>query len=253
MAYSDTIIEASPMAYWRYNEFSGLFTFDEISGFPLSYQFLNGGIVTQQQQGLINDPNFSVEIQNAYVRAIVPFNYSAPGSFEIWFRTSLAITDFATLLTNYNNDNDWSFRLRTISLGGQIVLEANTTQGLISIPAQGINFNDGGTYHIVMTYDGQTLFLYVNGLVRGAATNITVVDALTDYFSIGNEYFGDISTQYNGFIDEASFYGYSLTASMVQQHYSAGINPPEFITKGGVFASLIDVSQLSINPKLTQI
>ncbi len=250
MSYSNAVYSTGPSGYWRFNEFRGDYTFDEINGIPLTYEAIGGGILSQQQPGLINDPNFSINVLNYHADGIVPHDNSGPGSFAIWFKTTTVVSDQATLLTNYRNDDDWSFRLKTINLGGQITLELHTTQGLISIPAVGIDFNDGQTYFVVMTYDGSNILLYVNSVLVGFRSSISIIDSITDYFAIANEYEGTLETQYNGFIDEAAFYNYALPQSAVLMLYNAGLLPPTIPTVGGLFASLIDVQSFVVNPKL---
>jgi len=242
MAYINTVGGSNPLVYWRLDEAQGSpITVDLIQGAALDYILLSGGVVTQFQPGLINDPNTSAHVLESYLRGFFPFNYSNPWSIEAWLKSDISISGDSTLFTNYVNNTDWSYRLSAINNNGLITLELNTTLGVVTIPGSGVNFNTGDTYYIAATYSGNTVFLYINGVQRGVANNITVIDASSDVFSIGNEYNGGIETQYNGLIDEVAFYDYPLTLSTVQGHYTTGINPPVISRQGGVFASLIDV------------
>jgi hypothetical protein len=85
--------------------------------------------------------------------------------------------------------------------------------------------NNGAWHQVVLTYNGTTLTLYLDGtaLPTQAATRATVMDSYG--FSIGavaNPGDANSGGYFNGSIDEVSFYTSVLSASVVTDHYQLG-------------------------------
>jgi hypothetical protein len=93
-------------------------------------------------------------------------------------------------------------------------------------------------YHVVVTFDGTNAQGYINGV---AATNSAVATAYTTSqggpFSIGAR--SDNGFNFNGIIDDVSFYSNVLSASTISNHYVAG-------TSGGGYSAAV----LADNPQL---
>jgi hypothetical protein len=80
----------------------------------------------------------------------------------------------------------------------------------------------GAIYHIVGTYDGSTLRLYVNGALAGSGTPGTLALSAS-HASIGDAWNGSAqSLFFNGTIDEVAIYPTALSATQVTNHYNAG-------------------------------
>ena len=84
-------------------------------------------------------------------------------------------------------------------------------------------------YHIVGTWDGTTgtngMKIYVNGILKGQATAVqTRIDHGTPNTVIGaeNDSVGTWRNFFNGQIDDARVYNYTLTATQVKQVYNEG-------------------------------
>jgi Concanavalin A-like lectin/glucanases superfamily len=75
----------------------------------------------------------------------------------------------------------------------------------------------GTTYHLVGTYDGTTLRIYVNGVDQGSATHPGAVDDSTFAFLISNSV-----SAWDGRLDEIAVYPTALATARVQLHYSQG-------------------------------
>jgi hypothetical protein len=80
--------------------------------------------------------------------------------------------------------------------------------------------NTGTTYHIVATYDGSSMRIYVNGAQIGSGRSKTG--------SIRNSgqslQLGAIGSNdhWDGVLDETAVYGSALSAATVLAHYNAG-------------------------------
>ena len=78
----------------------------------------------------------------------------------------------------------------------------------------------GTWYHLVGTYDGATMRLYVNGVQEGSlASTLSMLN--TGYpFRIG-AIGGTGQGEFSGTIDEVAVYNTTLSATQVKQHYDA--------------------------------
>jgi hypothetical protein len=84
----------------------------------------------------------------------------------------------------------------------------------------------GSTAHVVATYDGTTISIYVNGLIDNSTSGtgpITNYDASDFGLGIGNTYGGG-NGGFVGVIDEVAIYNYALSATRILAHYQAGSN-----------------------------
>jgi len=77
-------------------------------------------------------------------------------------------------------------------------------------------------YHVVGTYDGTTLRIYVNGELKNQTAATWAQPSTGADFWIGQEYC--CSVNLNGLIDEVSVYRRDLPAEDILEHYNAGIS-----------------------------
>ena len=81
-------------------------------------------------------------------------------------------------------------------------------------------------YHLVATYDGSTMHLYVNGTEVGSSPSTQSMGDNTSLLTAGAKATG--GGNWAGTIDEPAVYSTALSAGTVSSHYQAGINatPP---------------------------
>lgn len=97
-----------------------------------------------------------------------------------------------------------------------------------TIPAENVGFasttviQPGVRYHVVVTYDGTTARMYVNGLLEGTMARPFGVGTgfyepnTTVSARIGSR--ADLAGSYDGVIDDVAVYNYALTPAQVQNH-----------------------------------
>jgi hypothetical protein len=103
----------------------------------------------------------------------------------------------------------------TLSLNGGVFTDLISNAGL----------STATTYHIVATFDGLTMKLYINGVLDKSLT-ITgggSIDQTSNQFEIGRVGVGNL---FDGRIDEAAIYSYPMSAARVLAHYKTGTNVP---------------------------
>lgn len=74
--------------------------------------------------------------------------------------------------------------------------------------------------HIVATYDGTNISLYVDGVVTGSVSNKDII--MNEAFTIGKR--SPTSYYYNGSIDEVLFFNESISPGKVRALYAVGLN-----------------------------
>ncbi len=221
--YAATILGDGPIAYYRLGELSGT-TADDFSGH--GYQgTLHGGVTLNQSPLLSNgdtDRSMSFNGSTGYISlptALIPTGSGHAWSLECWCRvTSLP-------------SNTWNsmVNMGAVSNGTLAGIYINNTSGTVkfAIGVGGTNSFSSGTvatnttYHVVGTYDGTSIRLYVNGSLVGGPLAATV-NLGTTYASIGAD--GSPAQEFfPGTIDEAAYYNYALSSTQITNHYNTGI------------------------------
>jgi len=87
---------------------------------------------------------------------------------------------------------------------------------------QTIDTTETTWYHVVGTYDGATINIYVNG-VKGTPYSKTgsIIFGANTYIGRGT-YNGGLAYHFNGLIDDVRIYNYALTSEQVKQVYNNG-------------------------------
>jgi hypothetical protein len=82
----------------------------------------------------------------------------------------------------------------------------------------------GTTYHVVGTYDGAILRLYVNGVLEGTLARSGTVNDSSFGGALAGGGWGTLpSPAFDGRLDEVAIYGGALTTARVQAHFNAGL------------------------------
>ena len=132
-----------------------------------------------------------------------------------------------------NSDKDWIINklkvyrigLEKISGGVQVTGQLRTGGTYEKVNSGDQNFyvtTGGGWYHVVLTFDGTNLVLYVNGDEKDTNSNSSYSTTnQNSEFSIGRRH-DTGSLYYNGRIDEISFWNTGLSPNAVAALYNSG-------------------------------
>ena len=78
-------------------------------------------------------------------------------------------------------------------------------------------------YHIVGTYDGSNMLLYVNGVRINSESASGSIATNNDLVSIGTDFISVASNrEFDGLIDNVAIYDLALTTAQIQQHFVQG-------------------------------
>jgi hypothetical protein len=212
-SYSQVILSDGPASYWRLNEASGTTAADSAGTNDGTYY--NGA--APNAPGPVKDAGTAATFDGVDDMIGVPnaagLDPTSAISVEVWVRPS-------AIGTGYQNISD---------KGGQYLLRVdNTAEGsrlsfFVTIAGNpeprisGPVLTAGTLYHVVGTYDGSNVRLYVDGTLAGTVARTGPIDVGTLPLEISHA-----SEGINATIDEVAFYDYALTGQQVAEHYGAG-------------------------------
>ena len=225
-AYSDTVFATSGLvSYWRLGETTGTTAADSKNTNHGTY--LNGVLLTSASL-LANDSDTSAWFDGLDDRVSIPdapgldFAGRAPFTLEAWVKPDIVDTNSQRLISKeittaegtqgytlyFGSQTDGGFRFMRRRDGASQA----TTSGTLNAQAS-------STHHVVGTYDGTTMRIYVNGTQVGSTTSTLDMLDHANPVALGATSTGGGRLQ--GFLDEAATYNRALTAAEVQQHYDA--------------------------------
>jgi hypothetical protein len=220
-AYDQLVKADGPQAYWRLGEPVGTTTSVDSSG-----QSNNGPYsgVTLGTSGAIADDT-AVTMSTTSARMVGEKAFSMPQQFsvEAWFKQSPSrggrIIGFGNAKTGNSATNDRMIYVRST---GQVTFGINDGgQRTISTTE---SRNDNQWHHVVGTYAGGAMKLYVDGALVGSQS-IGRASLYYGWWRIGadsiSNWSGGNATLTGLAIDEAAVYPYALDAAQVESHFTA--------------------------------
>jgi hypothetical protein len=221
--YAQAVLTDTPAAYWRFGETAGVNAADNLGANPglvaatvslgqagvftdnaaMSFSGADGSKVTVPNSPslLAVDGGSSLALE-AWVK---PRALSVPTHYQIFY-------SFPGQAASYVGLYDSGGVLRPL-----VALVINGAQrSFVAGPALAVD----SWYHMVVTYDGSALRLYVNGTEVGQLTGLSGPVSI----GAGGVQLGGypIAGGYNldGLVDEPAIYSHSLTAAQVSAHYA---------------------------------
>ena len=225
--FNSVIARFVPAAYYRFTD--GALTTDSSAG---------GHTLTDIGVPVEGSPKFGTGAvglgTSQAFSAVDGADFQPAGNFSIsaWIRTTFTGDTQWIFQTWSQNTNIAGIRFQIVA-GGNLQLESgkntgttwNTDAKQASSTTSGIN--NGARHHVVGTYDGAKLHLYIDGAEDGTGTAWTnaAVFAATNYVRVGcrnntgtNQFF------FKGSLDEVSFFpSDALSLAQVQSLYAASI------------------------------
>jgi len=219
--YRATVIADGPLGYWRLGEPAGTMkAHDETGQFDGIYvgNCMLGvtGIVANETAVHFNGTDCTVDLGDHF-----EFTGKEAFSIEAWAKPDSPQGDFAHVFTR---------ETRTPAMApdtGYAFLFDDPTTVAFERSVNAINRKSGGTttptggfVHVVATYDGGTVRVYVNGTPGAVEADGNAMTAVSVHAFIGSA--GDGMNAFKGDIDEVAIYGKELSAAQVAAHYAAG-------------------------------
>jgi hypothetical protein len=154
---------------------------------------------------------------------VYDFAGDAGGSWELWFQPAMATVSYDRLLSHEVLDGGTNSRegwdLLWSGTAFQFERWRGTLHDIVGVPSNQIDA--GVTYHVVVTYDGTTLSMFLDGQLLASQPAALQLRPPGTPFRIGMASFGN--NPFYGTVDEAAIYSRALTPAEVWQHYDAGL------------------------------
>ena len=247
--YSSTVMNDSPVAYYRLDEASGTSAADQTSN-AYTGTYSSSGVTYSVAGALTGDTDTAVTFNGStgdmtMPSGVNPATYQAL-TIEFWMKLSTLsqASSPAIIANDQPGTTNNGVQVNINSTGTAIVYKlgngSTTTTSTLNYP-----FVIGTWYHIVLVWASGVTYLYINGVLKEnddlftgpistGAHNLTVAHnpSGTDFFQ--------------GSIDEVAIYSTGLSSTRIMAHYQAAsivLNPPVTTasTAGMPSGSIIDL------------
>lgn len=143
---------------------------------------------------------------------------------EAWIKTSQSGSTNPQIVCADDSANRRFMQFR-LSTTGKLEFILLTSGGTAHVCDGTTTINDGASHHVVGTYDGTTMKVYVDGVQDGTLTVTFTPGNASPLFNIAQRRSSGSSTNFfNGTIDEVAYYkATALTSTRIAAHHSAGV------------------------------
>jgi len=221
--YQSAVLADSPIGYYTLDETSGTDAFDTSGN---GYTGAHNGPTVNQSPLITSGKAVSydgTDETNLTATFPNPTGWTAV-SLECWIKPTVVPTGGGTFL-----DDDYvifvgNATFLLITRDGYVGFNIRNSADQYFGTAGTTILTPGSTYHVVGTYDGTDIIVYLNGVQNGINDfpGVGVTLAQNVAFT-GFGIYGSGGRYYNGIIDEAAIYDSALTSTRVLAHYNAGI------------------------------
>jgi hypothetical protein len=223
--YVAEVMADTPLAYWRLGESIAAVASDEMGKSDGSY-LAAPAVDVPGALACGDDGAAQLDGATQYIDFgdVFEFSGNAPFSVELWLRPEL-LDGEARYVIAHRTDSDpdtvgWGMFVDDNSIDFRRWFTGNGLRDLVDAPI-GMVATDRYT-HVVATYDGANLRLYLDGLLVDDELSTTAIDATSSVLLAGRPYAVATGGYYGGFIDEIAIYGTALPAPRVLAHHQAG-------------------------------
>jgi hypothetical protein len=218
--YRAVVLGDAPLGYWRLDETSGTSMADS-SGNGHTGTMTGSGFTLNQPGAIQNTDPGAKSVKWIATSTYVDIasaswmNVTNAATWELWINPGVNGNN-AGILSRYAN-SDWLLWYNTSGLIEMRIVIAGAAKNLTINPPQ-----LGVWSHIVATYNGTNLLIYVNGALTATLPQTGNIDTNSGNINIGTYQSGSFGLN-NHYLDEVAFYGTALSAAKVLAHFNAGV------------------------------
>ena len=239
-SYVAEVMCDDPIAYWRLDEPNGSTTAaDRTGNYPGQYF---GDVKFGQPGAIRGDPDTCVTLNSTqpqpmtgYVGVsqtlseMLEFNGQAgraPFSLEAWIQPTSVTSEYRGVLSNEyagtSGKEGYAIYLGGFTSNGTGIGFERFQDGTSTVLQDaGAVTQNTGWYHVVATYDGSEMRLYVNAQQVASGSSSLAIQDFPCTFDIGATHCGAMGTNFQGWVDEVALYSTALSQARIQAHYDA--------------------------------
>ncbi len=185
---------------------------------------INGATFTQDRFGYANSAVTVDGLQGNVVAANIAATNTASESISFWIKvTALPASGEAYVLSHGGWQERWKISLP--SHGKPVFSTKNAAGQNVDMDSDSVPLPVGAWRHVVMTHDGATNNIYINGVLKKSVASIGALGTTTKAFGMGYDPI-DNGSYFNGSLDEVTLYGVALTAVQVTALYTTQNTAP---------------------------
>lgn len=237
-SYRAEVLTDLPVSYWRLGETSGTIAGDETVANPGQYSAATLGVPGLLASTTNVAAGFNGRSSEVRAGQTGTLDITAALTVEAWIKpTSIPSTGVYRSIVTKTNAYALEFS------GPQVELWFSQAGQNVRVRAPAGAIVAGTTYHVVGTYDGSALRLYINGAQVATTARSGPIDTAISSLRIGS--WDGVSEWFAGTIDEPALYRTALSASRIAAHYNAGkpgLAAPSGLTATAASATRIDVA-----------
>lgn len=229
-SYAAAVLDSNPVAYYRFEDPSSA------AGQPASNSGSGGSSLNGTYHGNVAlvdgygylDEAASLNGTTDYLRTADNdlIDFTDEITIETWVNRDQSDLNGFERLVDKEFSNSYSLTMNNGGHGGfadggpLLLLNGNT----YTVGSQ-TSIMDGQWHHVVATYDGENMRMYVDGELEGDPIPYTgTIGVNANNLGIGATPTG--GTRFCGLLDEVALYGRALTPEEVYQHYMASVPEP---------------------------
>lgn len=220
LAYRDAVLADGPIAYYRLGEASGTVAREATGKAPPGTYV---GAMLGAQGAFPRDGDMAVTlVPPSYVDVGDAFGFPAnsPFSIEAWVRPKVVDTNHRVILAKEAISSPRNGYALVYHVASGVYFERDV--GGVQKIADGHPLPVGTYTHVVGTYDGSVLRLFVNGDVVGSGVSDTAsMPSLTAATTFGATSTHDTPSFLDGDLDDVAFYDKALPLARVKAHFDA--------------------------------
>jgi hypothetical protein len=217
--YESLVKSQRPTAYWRLGDAAGTAVDASQYGTHGTYQ----GAVTRGEAGAIaDDPDTAVRLRGGFVEVphALPVTPSGRYSQEAWIKVTTSGQQ--GLVEKYDRPGNNGFVLRLVT-GNKLQAEALAGPGTTASSVVGkTTVLPGSWHHVVSTYDGTKLSVYLDGKLEAQLDTSQHPKVGSGTLKLGARG-DDAGYRLSGSVDEVALYDYALSPAQIDAHYVKGV------------------------------
>lgn len=219
--YATAVLADKPILYYRFGEKGGAPARDEVTGATTAYPVSGGKLGVAG--ALAGDPDTAIALDGSFKLKLaqrVDFQGVTPFSVEVWLSPTTTATGGGFIVDHeaWDGRRGWLLSANSVRFGFERWFDGGSSSIGVEQPAV-----DGEWHHVIMSFDGTTQRLYIDGLRRTTGMRPVPLVVIGVPWTVGGQNCAQCSGNgFTGSVDELAIYGSALSEERIAAHFGAG-------------------------------